>query len=314
MRVSVVGRVMWAGALIVSAQVARGQEAPSGDNQGAKTDQRVPAGPVLEPGAKVPAVGGPGEKWVESLVGTSLSIEMVSVPAGTLSRVDPLDASKREEIAVSAHWMSATEITWDLYDVFAFRLDEADPSQPLADDAVTRPSKPYLPADRGFGHAGFPTISLAFQGANEFCRWLSEKTGRGYRLATVDEWEWACRAGATDEEIAASIDEIAWHKGNASETTKAVAQKRPNAWGLYDMLGNASEWARHADGKGRQCGGSFLDAPGDLKPSLALKQRAAWNTRDPQMPKSKWWLSDGPFAGFRIVCDPQAAPSPETPK
>jgi len=51
-------------------------------------------------------------------------------------------------------------------------------------------------------------------------------------------------------------------------------------------------------------GGSFRDAPGTLGPSARTVQDDSWNERDPQLPKSRWWLSDGPFVGFRLVREP----------
>jgi formylglycine-generating enzyme len=63
----------------------------------------------------------------------------------------------------------------------------------------------------------------------------------GYRLPTEAEWEYACRAGSTGPRYG-PIDEIAWHRGNSRERIHDVGGKRPNAWGLYDMLGNVWEW------------------------------------------------------------------------
>ncbi|WP_020673742.1 formylglycine-generating enzyme family protein [Amycolatopsis nigrescens] len=63
----------------------------------------------------------------------------------------------------------------------------------------------------------------------------------GYRLPTEAEWEHACRAGTTGARYG-QLDEIAWHRGNSDERIHGVGGKRPNAWGLYDMLGNVWEW------------------------------------------------------------------------
>ncbi|MCZ2525871.1 formylglycine-generating enzyme family protein [Streptomyces sp. HB2AG] len=63
----------------------------------------------------------------------------------------------------------------------------------------------------------------------------------GYRLPTEAEWEHACRAGTTGPRYG-PLDEIAWYRGNSHERIHDVGGRRPNAWGLYDMLGNVWDW------------------------------------------------------------------------
>jgi formylglycine-generating enzyme required for sulfatase activity len=94
--------------------------------------------------------------------------------------------------------------------------------------------------------------------AEEFCRRLSDLPGekgarRRYELPTEAQWEYACRAGSTgkycfgDEEW--RLGDYAWYRGNSDQQTHPVAQKRPNAWGLYDVHGNIWEWCRDEYGK-----------------------------------------------------------------
>jgi sulfatase modifying factor 1 len=68
-----------------------------------------------------------------------------------------------------------------------------------------------------------------------------DATADGYRLPTEAEWEHACRAGTTGARYG-HLNDIAWHRGNSEERIHDVGGKQPNAWGLYDMLGNVWEW------------------------------------------------------------------------
>ncbi|MCD8741346.1 formylglycine-generating enzyme family protein [Mucilaginibacter roseus] len=68
-----------------------------------------------------------------------------------------------------------------------------------------------------------------------------DSNANGYRLPTEAEWEYACKAG-TNLIRYGELDQIGWYKTNANATTHPVGSKEPNAWGLYDMLGNVWEW------------------------------------------------------------------------
>jgi len=104
-----------------------------------------------------------------------------------------------------------------------------------------------------------PVEQVSWYDAVEFCNWLSERLGlkkvyavdgenvkpdweaNGFRLPTEAEWEYACRAGTSGQRYG-EIDQIAWYEDNSNDTTQNVGKKEPNAWGLYDMLGNVWEW------------------------------------------------------------------------
>ena len=229
---------------------------------------------------------------------TTVSFEMVPVPAGTVT-IETENGP--QEVEVGPFWISPTELTWDLYDVFQFRLDRTRSAEGSDADAVTRPSKPYLPPDRGYGHDGYPAISISYKGADSFCKWLSLKTGRNYRLPTEAEWQYVCRLGKVDEN---AIDEFAWHKGNTDYTTKPVAALKPDARGIYDMYGNVAEWCTDIEGNPVTYGGSFQDTADNLGWAARVPPSERWNDSDPQIPKGTWWLADCGFVGFRIVCVP----------
>jgi formylglycine-generating enzyme required for sulfatase activity len=86
-----------------------------------------------------------------------------------------------------------------------------------------------------------PAVCISWNDAIAFCRWLSEETGRYCRLPCEAEWEYACRAGSDGGRVK-DLDEVGWYRDNTARGTHPVAQKKPNAWGLYDMHGNAWEW------------------------------------------------------------------------
>jgi formylglycine-generating enzyme required for sulfatase activity len=233
------------------------------------------------------------EPFEQKVTGHLVKFKMVPLPDGKIT-------VNGKEKQVKGLWMSETEVTWDLFDIWAFRLDQTPDEQAQGVDAKARPSKPYGAPDRGFGHHGFPALAMTHHAAEEFCQWLSRKTGRKYRLPTEAEWEYAAQAGnaATPE-----LEQVAWFWDNADDKTQPVAKKKANAWGLYDMLGNVAEWSQGEDGKPVVRGGSWRDKRDKVGFSVRALQVPAWNNTDPQNPKSRWWLSDGPFIGIRLVCE-----------
>jgi formylglycine-generating enzyme required for sulfatase activity len=164
----------------------------------------------------------------------------------------------------------------------------------------------------------------------EYCRWLSEKTGKAYRLPTEAEWEWACRAGTTtaysfgdDPKV---LGEYACFGENSDEKTFKVGSKKPNPWGLYDMHGNVAEWCLDEYKKDAYAlfpldkptvepvllpggiryphvvrGGSWADEPPQLRSAARRASEKSWLQRDPQSPKSIWWLTDADMVGIRLV-------------
>jgi formylglycine-generating enzyme required for sulfatase activity len=240
------------------------------------------------------------ERYHEKIEGTLVSFEMRLVPGGDVV-VPSKDGDQRATVA--PFYIGVTEVTWDLYDVFALGLDRGKATGQA--DAVARPSNPYGAPDYGWGHAGFPAISVTRAAAEAFCAWLSLKTGKAYRVPTEAQWTRAAelaaggRAAVPPDRRAA----LAWHRGNASARTHAVATREPDALGLFDLFGNAAEWVAPADGTLVTRGGSFRDDEGTIGPAARAVQEPSWNETDPQLPKSKWWLSDAPFVGFRVVSD-----------
>lgn len=256
--------------------------------------------------AEPPAAAKPDLKaYTEEIPKAAFKISMVPIPADPAKGIDPF-------------WIATTELTWDAFDVYVYRLDEEGGGEAVArgTQGATRPTKPYLPPDRGLGHSGFATISISYHNAKTFCDWLSEKTGKHYRLPTEDEWEHAALAGAKGDFSfgdAENYDPFAWMIDNADSRPHPVGRKGANAWGLFDMHGNVAEWVIGRDGQRIIKGGSYQDPIDDLKVTARKPYHPDWNAGDPNIPKSKWWLTDGPFIGFRIVCDPKPRPAAEIP-
>jgi len=86
-----------------------------------------------------------------------------------------------------------------------------------------------------------PVENVSWNDIQEFIQELNQKAGQRYRLPTEAEWEYACRAGTTDDRYG-EVDEIAWYDGNSGGRTHPVGGKSKNTFGLYDMLGNVWEW------------------------------------------------------------------------
>jgi formylglycine-generating enzyme required for sulfatase activity len=252
-----------------------------------------------------PALAVAAKAFAQEVPATAYSFEMLPIPGSA-------------DGAIAPFCMAKTEMTWEAFDVFIYSLDEpADaPARIGGPDAVTRPSKPYLPPDRGFGHEGFAAIGMSHHTAKQFCAWLSRKTGRPYRLPTEAEWEHACRAGSPGAysfgDDVSMLNDHAWSIANAEARPHAVGGLKPNAWGLHDMHGNVAEWCDGPDGQGVTRGGSYLDAADKLTCAARMMQTPAWNASDPQVPKSKWWLANAPFVGFRVVCDLEALQGEES--
>ncbi len=104
---------------------------------------------------------------------------------------------------------------------------------------------PPAPLAKG-GWGDNPVEQVSYDMAQAFCQKLSAKTGKEYKLPTEAQWEYACRAGSTTEyyfgDDVNELEEYAWYGENSNSQTHQVGKKKPNKWGLYDMVGNVWEW------------------------------------------------------------------------
>ncbi len=236
------------------------------------------------------------------------------------------DEGPQFEVTVGDFWMGTHELSFEEYDIYRNKeKDVATPQRPDWDaDAMARPSPPYEDPTFGMGKDSVPAVSMTQFAALQYCKWLSDKTGVFYRLPSEAEWEYACKAGSDYGSDRVNIDELAWHRDNSSERYQKKANKKPNAWGLYDMLGNVSEWTLDQYKEDSYAalsnstevnpwtkptrlhprtvrGGSWDDRVSKHRCSCRIKSSGRWKMRDPQIPKSFWWNTDSPFVGFRLI-------------
>ncbi|MFN7731950.1 MAG: formylglycine-generating enzyme family protein [Pirellula sp.] len=311
--------------------------AANGFSQDSKTDA------VMQVPDAVAATPSEMKRYVERIEHSQAKIEMLPIPAGTFQMGSPdseegrnADEGPVHEVAVGPFWMSKVEITWDAYDVWMSDLDvfyrEVNKVQATKRDELSeefqksQPTKPYTDMTFGMGKQGYPAICMTQHAARVYCKWLSRKTGRYYRLPTEAEWEYACRAGTKTAysfgDDPAQLEEHAWFADNAGEGYHKVGLKKPNPWGLHAMHGNVAEWVldQHTPE------GYPLDlrkenpllVPKTLyprvvrgggwdKPATALRSAARegstedWIAQDPQSPVSIWYLTDALHVGFRVV-------------
>jgi formylglycine-generating enzyme required for sulfatase activity len=272
--------------------------------------------------------------YEQSIEGAAVSFKMIAIPAGRFqigskSTLAESDETPQKEIQLSPFWMEEHEVTFEEWDLY---FKDVTLPQSKVIDGVTRATPQYIDLTWGMGRdAKHPTNSMSQQAAMMYCKWLYSKTGFFYRLPTEAEWEYACKAGSGPvNDDPKNLAEIGFFKGNAEGKYHHVKEKKPNAWGLYDMLGNLSEWTidqydpAYYEKIGAKDpitvpgakyprtvrGGSYLDEAPQLRCSNRIPSDAKWNQRDPQIPKSRWWLTDGMFAGFRVV-RPAVQPSAE---
>ena len=274
-------------------------------------------------------------EYSEKIDGTDIAFEMVPVKGGEFTMgsdetdlFHEEDEAPKHKVKVDSFWMGKFEITWEQFELF---LNENEGiAENTGADAITRPSPPYEDPSFGMGKYGYPAASMTQYSALMFCKWLSTVTGHFYRLPTEAEWEYACRAGSDEAysfgKDVEKLDEYGWYYDNSEYKYHKVGEKKPNAFGLYDMHGNVSEWtldqyykdfyqnfenvevaqnpwAEPVDLHPRAVrGGSYDDDPDWCRCANRIESDPdKWKRRDPQIPKSFWWNTDSPFVGFRVV-------------
>ena len=156
-----------------------------------------------------------------------------------------------------------------------------------------------------------PVVNVSWNDAVAFTRWLSKKEGRRYRLPTEAEWEYACRAGSTGRYYWGDDDskrnEYAWTGANSGGGPHPAGRLKPNAWALYDMLGNAYEYCSDFFVVQPYDPADAVDPKGPATGTDRVVRSGSWGT-DPMHPRCAFRGGADPTHrnrrdGFRVACD-----------
>jgi formylglycine-generating enzyme required for sulfatase activity len=224
--------------------------------------------------------------YSEMIPGTSVSFAMKAIPGGSFTIGSPDDESfraanegPRKSVTVSRFFMAETEVTWDEYWAFyAETMSEGriPPEQIFARnsdpevDAISGPTPPFGNPEQGWGSGKRPAITMTHYSAEIYCRWLSKKTGKTYRLPTEAEWEYAARGGTETPYFfegspkkysskgfwngifgadTTVINTYVIYEKNSRNRTQEPSAVKANPFGLKNMSGNVWEYTldRYAD-------------------------------------------------------------------
>ncbi len=249
--------------------------------------------------------GGAGRRPGEVFSDCAACPEMVVVPAGSFMMGSPESEEGRREVEGPRHRVTIrTPFAVGVYEVTFAEWDAC---------VAAGGCGGYRPEDEGWGRGSRPVINVSWEDAREYMRWLSRETGEEYRLLTEAEWEYVARAGTQTarywgesqsgqcrhgngyDRTGHAKHDFGWVAVSCSDgyaDTAPVRSYQPNAFGLYDVLGNVYEWTEDcwnrdysgapADGAARRTGdctlrvmrgGSWRGSPRHLR--LAYR---SWNS------------------------------------
>jgi len=217
------------------------------------------------------------ENFTETIPGTTISFNMKAIPGGSFKIGSPEneqmrkpDEGPQKEVNLSPYFMAEIEVTWDTYLAFYSataaegRSTDTEGSRTEADvDAISGPTPPYGQPDQNWGLGNRPAITMSYHSAETFCKWLTQVTGKTYRLPTEAEWEFAAR-GATETPFfiegnpkdfgekgfigrlfgkgSDEINNYIIFSANSQMKTAEPENIEANPFGLKNMLGNAAEY------------------------------------------------------------------------
>jgi formylglycine-generating enzyme required for sulfatase activity len=212
----------------------------------------------------------------ESFVIKELNLELIKCPAGRFmmgSPEDEIGGDKKEKL----HLVTITK---------PFYIGKYEVTQSQYSTLMDKNPSKFIGANN-------PVEMVSYDDAKAFCDKMNLKylniLPKGYKfdLPTEAQWEYACRAGTntslnngknltTIDEACLNLDEIAWYTKNSGKTTHEVGQKKPNAWGIYDMHGNVCEWCR--DWYGEYPKEDVIDPTGANSGSYRVCRGGSWSS------------------------------------
>ena len=240
----------------------------------------------------------------------SLGMKLMLIPRGTFTMGSPIEEAgkkndeKQHQVEISMdYYLGVTEVTQGQYE----KVTGTNPSY-FQKQLISENDSSVYPVD-----------SVSWEDAVGFCKKLSDlpkerEAGRIYRLPTEAEWEYACRAGSKTAysfgESSITLGDYAWVLNNSNNQTHPVGKKKPNAWGLYDMHGNAWEWCN--DWFSDYPNGALSDPSGPKEGSYRVIRGGGWS-HDASLCRSAFRYGDHPSHrllnfGFRVAISTNEIP------
>ncbi len=212
--------------------------------------------------------------FTETIPRSSVSFNMIAIKGGEYTMGSPKDEPLRKKdegpqrkVKVNSFFMAEMEVTWNEFlawfnETASEGRKEDDKNQPEV-DAMTGATPPWGAPDQGWGKGKRPAITMSHYAATQYCRWLSEVTGKIYRLPTEAEWEYAARGGTSTPYFfegspkdysgftfwnkwfgadTTIINSYAIYKENSNGKTQLSNKVLPNSFGLKNMVGNVAEF------------------------------------------------------------------------
>ena len=253
----------------------------------------APAEIPVETG-KFPAGTAAGEK--RALTANGVTYVFAWCPPGEFTMGSPeseeghTGSEKEHRVALTqGFWMLESEITVKMWDSVMGKGGRA---------VIREKENPLSPASYVTGGA-----------ALEFCEKLSRLSGNEITLPTEAQWEYACRAGSnTPYAGAGSLDDVCWYRENSRNRPHRGKRKAPNAWGLYDMLGNLDEWCRDGYDEAFYSHSPEADPYVPAEGQFRVRRGGNWcSYAEECRAASRAWQNFAPdYTGFRIILVPEA--------